>query len=107
MKFTFFSKSEFLMNITFCNNSQFMMNLTFCTQPPIQWVPGDLSLGVKRPRLEADRSPPSNAEVKECMELYLHFPNTSSWRGAQLKNYRDNFTFTFTFTLPSEITANF
>jgi len=31
------------------------------------------------------------------VELYLHTPNTSSWRGAQLK-HRDNFTFTFTFT---------
>jgi hypothetical protein len=36
------------------------------TQPPIQWVPGALSLGVKRPGREADHSPPSNAEVKEC-----------------------------------------
>jgi len=27
------------------------------------------------------------------------FPNTPSWRGAQLKNYRNTFTFTFTFTL--------
>jgi hypothetical protein len=26
------------------------------------------------------------------VELYLHFPNTPSWRGAQLK-HRDNFTF--------------
>jgi hypothetical protein len=34
-------------------------------QPPIQWVPGDLSLGVKRPRREADHSPPCSAEVKE------------------------------------------
>jgi hypothetical protein len=41
-----------------------------------------LSLGVKRPGLEADHSPPSGAEVKECMELYLHSPNMSSWRGA-------------------------
>jgi hypothetical protein len=30
------------------------------------------------------------------MELYLHSPNTPSWLGAQLKKYRDNFTFTFT-----------
>jgi hypothetical protein len=29
------------------------------TQPPIQWVPGALSLGVKRPGREADHSPPS------------------------------------------------
>jgi hypothetical protein len=63
------------------------------TQPPIQWVPGTLSLGVKRPGREAVHSPPSSAEVKECVELYLHSPNTPSWRGAQLKN-GDNFTFT-------------
>jgi hypothetical protein len=44
------------------------------TQPPIQWVPGTLSLGVKRPRSEADHSPPSSGEVKECVELYLHSP---------------------------------
>jgi hypothetical protein len=41
---------------------------------PIQWVPGVLSLGVKRPGREADHSPPSSAEVKECVELYLHSP---------------------------------
>jgi hypothetical protein len=63
------------------------------TQPPIQWVPGDLSLGVKRPGREADHSPPSSAKVKECVELYLHSLYTPSWRGAQLK-HRDNFTFT-------------
>jgi hypothetical protein len=62
------------------------------TQPPIQWVPGALSLGVKRPGREADHSPPSNAEVKECVELYLHSPNTPSWLSAYLK-HRDNFTF--------------
>jgi hypothetical protein len=32
--------------------------------------------GVKRPGREADHSPPSSAEVKEWVELYLHFPNT-------------------------------
>jgi hypothetical protein len=36
------------------------------TQPPIQWVPGALSLGVKRPGREADHSPPSSAEVKNA-----------------------------------------
>jgi hypothetical protein len=35
------------------------------TQPPIQWVPGPLSLGLKRPGREADHSPTSSAEVKE------------------------------------------
>jgi hypothetical protein len=37
------------------------------TQPPIQWVPGCLSLGVKRPGREADHSPISSADVKECL----------------------------------------
>jgi hypothetical protein len=36
------------------------------TQPPIQWVPGALSLGVKRPRREADHSSTSIAEVKNA-----------------------------------------
>jgi hypothetical protein len=44
------------------------------TQPPIQWVPEAHSLGVKRPGREADHSPPSSAENKECRELYLHSP---------------------------------
>jgi hypothetical protein len=35
------------------------------TQPPIQWAPGALSPGVKRPGREADRSPPTSAEVKK------------------------------------------
>jgi hypothetical protein len=35
------------------------------TQPPIQWVPGALSVGIKRPGREANYSPPSSAEVKE------------------------------------------
>jgi hypothetical protein len=44
------------------------------TQPPVQWVPEDLSPWVKWPGREADHSPPSTAEVKECTELYLHSP---------------------------------
>jgi hypothetical protein len=54
------------------------------TQPPIQWVPRALSLWVKRPGRKIDHSPTSSAEIKECVELYLHSPNTPSWRGAQL-----------------------
>jgi hypothetical protein len=35
------------------------------TQPPVQWVPGVLSPGVKaRPERDADHSPPSSAEVE-------------------------------------------
>jgi hypothetical protein len=36
------------------------------TQPPIQWMPGALSLGVKQPGCEADHSPPSSAKVKNA-----------------------------------------
>jgi hypothetical protein len=36
------------------------------TWPPIQWVPGALSLGVKRLGREADHSPPSSFEVKNA-----------------------------------------
>jgi hypothetical protein len=34
------------------------------TQPPILWVTGAFYLGVKRPELDADHSPPSSAENK-------------------------------------------
>jgi hypothetical protein len=44
------------------------------TQPPMQWVQGTLSLGVKRPGREADHSPPSSADVKEWVELYFYSP---------------------------------
>jgi hypothetical protein len=41
------------------------------TQPPIQWIPGALSLGVKRPRREADHSPPSSVEVNNAWSRWL------------------------------------
>jgi hypothetical protein len=44
-----------------------------------------LSVGSKRPGRETDDSPPSSAEIKECVELYFHSSNTPSWRGDQLK----------------------
>jgi len=53
------------------------------TQPPIQWIPGDISLRVKRLWREADYSPPSSAEVK-VRGTMPPLPNTSSWRGASL-----------------------
>jgi hypothetical protein len=65
------------------------------TQPAIQWVPGSLTLGVKRSGPEADNSPPSSAEVKEWMVLYLHSFNTPSWRGAYLS---PGITLPFTFS---------
>jgi hypothetical protein len=36
------------------------------TQPPIQWLPGALSLGVKRPGREADHSFPPSVETKNA-----------------------------------------
>jgi hypothetical protein len=54
------------------------------TQPLIQCVAGAVYLVVKWPGREADYSPPSNAEVKECLELHFHSPNTPRWRSAQL-----------------------
>jgi hypothetical protein len=44
------------------------------TQPPSQWVPGVLSVGVKRPVCAADHSPTSSTDVKEWVELYIHSP---------------------------------
>jgi hypothetical protein len=51
------------------------------TQPPIQWVPGALSTGVKRQRREADHSPPFNGEVKEG-GVIAPLSNMSSWHSA-------------------------
>jgi len=56
-------------------------------------------LGVKRPGRQANHSPPSSAEVKEWVELYLHFLNTPLWHGAQLKKVEGQLDFTFTFAL--------
>jgi hypothetical protein len=63
------------------------------TQPPIQWVPGALSLGVKRPGREADHSPPSSAEVKNAWS-YTSTPKYVFMAWCLVK-HRDNFTFTF------------
>jgi hypothetical protein len=44
------------------------------TQPPIQWVPGTLSLEAKQPGREADHSPPSSAEVKNAWSYTSTLP---------------------------------
>ena len=36
-------------------------------------------LGVKQPRQGVDEQPPSNAEVKERVELYLFYPSRPLW----------------------------
>jgi hypothetical protein len=43
------------------------------THPPIKWVPGTLSPGVKRRGRETDHSPPTSAEVKK-MWIYISTP---------------------------------
>jgi hypothetical protein len=43
------------------------------TQPPIQWVWGALSPGIKWQRREADHSPPASAEVKKVW-IYISSP---------------------------------
>jgi len=44
------------------------------TQPPIK--NGTVTFpGVKRPRCGADNPPPSSAEVKERVQLYLYSPS--------------------------------
>jgi hypothetical protein len=63
------------------------------TQPPIQWIPGALSLGLKRPGREADHSPPSSAEVKNAWS-YTSTPQYVFVAWCLVK-HRDNFTFTF------------
>jgi hypothetical protein len=50
------------------------------TQYPIRWVPGAVSLGVKRPWRKTDHSLPSSAEVKNAWS-YTSTPQ----HGAQLK----------------------
>jgi hypothetical protein len=50
------------------------------TQPPIQWVSGALSPGVKRPGREAKHLPPASAGVMK-MWIYTSIPHTLSWSG--------------------------
>jgi hypothetical protein len=50
-------------------------------QPPIHWVPGALSPGVKRQGREADHSPPFSAEVKNGGAI-PPIPHMSSGRRA-------------------------
>jgi hypothetical protein len=61
------------------------------TQPPIQWVPGALSLWVKRLGCEADHSPATSVEVRK-MWFYTFTPYMPSWHSAYLVKYRENFT---------------
>ena len=44
------------------------------THTPIQWVPGVISVGVKRPGWEVDHSPPSSAKVKKARSCIVLSP---------------------------------
>jgi hypothetical protein len=49
------------------------------TKPPLQWVHWVSFLEVKRPGHVFHDPPPSSAEVKEKIELYLYFPSGRAW----------------------------
>jgi hypothetical protein len=65
---------------------------------PAPWVPGALSLGVKRPGREADHSPPSSAKVKNTWS-YTSTPQYVFMAWCLVK-HRDNFTFNFVLVFP-------
>jgi len=58
---------------------------------PASYPMGTRALGVKWLRHEADHSPPSSVEVKEC----FHSPSTPLWHGAQLKKAQGQVYLTF------------
>jgi hypothetical protein len=56
------------------------------TQPPMQWVPGALSRGVKRSRRESDHSPPSSVEVKNAWSYTRVYPEVSGLSHNEINN---------------------
>jgi len=70
-------------------------------QPPIRWIPGALSLGLKRLRGETDHSCPSSAEVKNAWS----YTSTTKFvfMAWYLVKHRNNFTFTLTIVNESKI----
>jgi hypothetical protein len=68
-------KDQVFKNITFHTSNELDMSRRSLgpTQPPIQWVPGALSLGVKRLGCETDHFLPSSAEVKNTWS-YTYAP---------------------------------
>jgi hypothetical protein len=58
-------------------------------QPPIQWFPGDLSLGIKRSVREGDHSPPASAEVRNAWSHASTHPYVfMAWCSVKYKKYR-------------------
>jgi len=54
-------------------------------QPPTSEHQGLFPWGLSGWSVKLDHSPPSSAEVKAWVELYLRSPNTPSWHGAQFE----------------------
>jgi hypothetical protein len=67
------------------------------TQPPIQWVLGALSFGVKQLGHEADHSPPSSAEVKN---EWIYTSTPSHLHGMVLSSKKKNKSTGTTLSLP-------
>jgi hypothetical protein len=61
-------------NFLFCTSSSPVLRPT---QPPIKWVSGSVSPGVKRQGREDDHSPTASADVKK-MWIYSSTPHTPS-----------------------------
>jgi hypothetical protein len=59
----------------------------------MEWVPGVLSMGVKRPWRESDHSSPSSAEVKNAWTYTSTTPVHLHGVVLSLKKHRDNFVF--------------
>jgi len=73
----------------------------FPIQPPNQWVPGTVSLGVKRPGHEADHSLPSSAEVKIAWS-YTSAPQYAFMAWCSVKRAQRKLYFTLLYlTLPN------
>jgi hypothetical protein len=65
------------------------------TKPPTPWIPGSLSLGVKRQDREAEHSSSSSAEVKNLWSYQFAPPiRPMAWCSFKRK-HRDIITFTF------------
>jgi hypothetical protein len=65
------------------------------TQPPMKWVPGSLSLGIKQPGREAEYLPPFSAEVKNSWS-YTSTPQYVFMAWCLVKH-----RYNFTLALPS------
>jgi len=85
------------------------------TQPPTQWIPGVLSLRIKRPGPEADHSSPSTDEVNNAWNYTSNAQYVMVWclnpghvlMARYLDTHRDTFSFYTSMTYrPSRTASN-